>query len=270
MKKIAREVLSGLLVLGLILMGLAGCVDNTVESNGDDPPELPPDSSMTMDFSAFGGGKMAPATTAPGKNFQAAAGRVLILDVMVILTLAPPVALFKSAQTAVPVEQPDGSWDWNYEVQFLGQTYEADLIGELEGFKTVWSMNVTNLNRPIPLNYFEWYYGEAALNNMSGEWHFFDPATPDEQNEVAVIEWEIENNGDGQIKYTNTNERGVNVGDTLSYSVSGTTATIVFYNASENMVADIEWDLIDRHGSIKVPDYNGGNRAFWDENQQDM
>ena len=269
--RIVREALSIILIIGLILTGLSGCVENNVESDVDSEAlELPPQSSMSMDFSDFGGGKMAPGMVPAGKNFKAAAGRVILLDIIVIAVLAAPVGLFKSATTTVPMRQPGGSWLWDYDVDFLGQTYEANLTGSLEGFKTVWSMSVTNPSRRIPLDDFEWYYGEAALNNKSGSWHFFDPATPDDGNEVATIEWSVKGINKGTIVYTNTNERGPNFGDTLSYTVDGTTATILFYDASKNLEADIDWDLFTVEGSIKVPDYNGGERAYWDADQQDI
>lgn len=267
--KILKGSLVSILILGIMFTGLIGCIDNSTEGDSDEAPQLPPDSSMSMDFSAFGHGKMAPSATLAQKNFNAAAGRVIILDVAVILVLAPPVALFKSAQTTVPVLQPDGSWSWKYKVKFLGQEYDAHLNGRLEGFKTVWSMKVTNLTRLIPLDDFEWYYGEAALNNQSGEWHFFDPATPDEENEVAVIDWKVESNTKAKIEYSNTNERGVNFGDTLSYGIDGTTASIVFYDESDDLESDINWDIFTIEGNLMVPDYNGGERAFWDENKED-
>ena len=271
MTKIMRNLLSSILILCIMLTGLAGCIENAAESeNGDTPPELPPDSSMTMDFSAFGYGKLAPSAAMSQKNFNAAAGRVLILDLGVIIILAPPAALFKAAQTTTPILQPNGSWLWEYKVKFLGQEYEANLTGRLQGFKTVWSMKVTNLALPNPLDNFEWYYGEAALDNRSGEWHFFDPATPEEANEVLVLEWSVKNNGDGGIMLSNTNERGEGFGDELSYSVDGTTATVEFFDNSENLTAFIEWDLITIAGCIRVPGYNGGKLACWNENKQDI
>ena len=43
-----------------------------------------------------------------------------------------------------------------------------------------------------------------------------------------------------------------------------------FYDASENLNADITWDEVTGAGSIQVPDYNDGERACWDEDQDDI
>ncbi len=273
MVEIIRRPLIGILILGLIFSGFIGCVDNNVVDEGDavtvEPPELPPVSSMTMDFSAFGGGKLAPSRALAAKNFGNAVTRVLLLDVAVILVLSPPVAFFKTAAGTIPVRQDDGSWLWDYTVNFLGQKYDVDLTGRLVGLKTVWSMKVTNTSRQIPLEDFEWYSGEAALDNKSGSWRFFDPATPNETNQIATIEWSIRADK-SEIVFSNTNGLDLNFGDVLSYSVEGTMALIAFYDASKNITADITWELETIAGSIKVPDYNDGERACWDENQQDV
>jgi len=269
MARIAKRVLIWFLISGLVFSGLIGCIGDD-EDDEDQALPLPPEDSMTMDFSAFGGGKMAPSAQLPGANFSNAAVRVLVLDVAVIVALAPSVAVFKGASTAVPVEQDDGSWIWSYDTIFLGSDFEADLTGSLEGPKTAWSMKVTSDAFAEPLEDFEWYTGEVALNNDSGSWRFFDYKTPDEANELGVIEWSIQSEGKNEITFTRTDTRSPDVDDILTYSVEGTTAAISFYDASEGITAEITWDLVTIEGSIQVPGYNNGERAFWDADKQDV
>lgn len=83
MRRITKKLLVGMLISGLILVSFAGCSEDEKEKIVKQPPSLPPDSSMSIDFSTFGGGKLAPGAPVPGKNFRNASGRVLLLDVAV-------------------------------------------------------------------------------------------------------------------------------------------------------------------------------------------
>ena len=235
----------------------------------DQPPELPPDASMSIDFSAFGGSTLAPGQL-PGKNYNNAALRVLILNVAVIITMAPSVLTFKAAQSVEPVKQDNGSWVWRYPVNIPGHEIEASLTGSLEGFKTVWSMKVTSSSFDPPLEDFEWYIGESSLDNTSGDWLFFDYQNPDAGEEIASMQWLVESTSKSSLVFSNLSVEGENAGDVLSYSVDGTTALISFYKASDDTTAEIEWDLVSTAGSIEVPDYNNGERAHWDGNKQDF
>ncbi len=253
----------------MVFLGFAGCVAKEEEEIAQ-IPELPPAASMTMDFSAFGGSKLAPDLLPPGKNFTNAATRVLFLDVAVILALAPPATFFKSASNAAPIDQGDGSWLWSTDVIFLGKKYQANLTGIPKVFGASWSMKVTSDQYKVPLDNFEWYKGESTLANTSGNWQFFDPDVPKEAKQIATIEWAVEAVDKGKIVFTNTDNRNPNFNDKLTYSVDGTKALITFYDASENIASEITWDLITTAGSIKVPNYNNGERAYWDENKQNV
>lgn len=270
MASIAKKILVGT-ALFIVILGFVGCA--TEEDNEEEiaqTPELPPTASMTMDFSAFGGSKMAPELLAPGKNFTNAAARVLFLDVAVILALTPPATFFKSASNAMPIDQGDGSWLWSSDLIFLGKEYQANLTGITKIFGASWSMKVTSDQYKVPLDNFEWYKGENTMANTSGNWQFFDPDVPEEAKQIATIEWTVESVDKGKIFYTNTDDRSPNFDDKLTYSVDGTTASIMFHDASENIISEITWDLVTTAGSIKVPNYNNGERAYWDENKQDV
>jgi hypothetical protein len=271
------------LVLGLIFSAFTGCgSDNGVDSEletetlGQAPP-LPPDSSLTIDISAFGGGKMAPEVKIPGKNFRNASVRVLLIDTAVVAVLAAPVTVFKAAKTTIPVSQGGGSWLWSFTTTVFGNTYEANLTGTISGLNVLWSMRVSSSSPNLPLDDFEWYTGETNLSNTSGFWRFFDFRAPDEKNEIGTIEWttnpsviDFQPDHKSEIEFSNTDPESPNFEDRLNYSVEGTTASISFYDASEDINADITWDLVTIAGSLKVPNYNNGERACWDENKQDI
>ena len=247
----------------------AGCGEEDKETTTQIPP-LPPDSSMSMDFSVFGGGEMAPGAPIPGKNFRNAATRVLLVDAMVIATLAPSVTVFKAAKNTTPVEQQDGSWLWSYTITYLGSVFKANLTGRSQISKTLWSMKVTNTSLKMPLDNFEWYTGECSSNNKSGKWQYFDHLAPTEAKEIGTIEWSVLEGTKSKIVFSITNQNSPYIGDTLTYSLEGTTVSISYYDASEKITADITWDIVTTAGSVKVPGYNSGERAYWDENKQDV
>lgn len=268
MAKLVERFLVSILIL--IFVSFMGCGTDDDEEESEKPPQLPPDSSMTMDFSAFGGGKAAPGLLLPGTHYINAATRVLLLDAAVIIALAPPAAVFKNARSVTPVPQDDGSWLWSYTSIFLGIEYEANLTGWLAGNQVAWSMRITTDSLKTPLEDFKWYEGESALDNKSGTWRFFDAANSDESNQIGTIEWSVQDVDKAEIVFSNTNPKDPNFGDTLLYSIEGTTALISFYDASEDLTGEIEWDIETIAGSIKVPYYNNGERAYWDEEKQNV
>jgi len=272
MGRMAGKTLIWFLVLGLMFGGLIGCSEDGDDDEDEtaEAPQLPPDASMTMDFSAFGGDKMAPSDDPPGANFVNAAGRVIILNVAVIINLAPSVIVFKAASNTIPVQEDDGSWTWSYTAEYLIHTFEANLNGRMEGFGTLWSMRVSCDTLDVPIENFEWYTGEVKLNNSSGSWQFFDHKTPDAAKEIGTIEWEVEDKDTSNLIFSNTDPDSPDLGNTLTYSIDGTTAEISFYTASDDLTAKITWDTVTLAGSIMAPGYNNGERAYWDENLQDV
>ncbi|MEK7399438.1 MAG: hypothetical protein AAB116_21055 [Candidatus Poribacteria bacterium] len=258
------------LITSLICPSFIGCGSDNDNEDNTTPPSLPPDSSLTMDLTTFGGEKMAPASQAPGKNFSNASIRVLFLDVGIVIALLPATTVFKAAKSVEPVKQDDGSWLWSYKTPFLGQTYEANLTASLEPDKVVWTMKVTNPTFKTPLKNFQWYVGESALNNSNGSWQFFDPATPDKVTEIGSIEWTVKSLTKGEIAFSAKNPNNQIFGDKATYSIDGTTVLVTYFDSSAKITAEVTWDTVTTAGSLKVPDYNSGNRAYWDENKQDI
>jgi hypothetical protein len=265
MVKIAKKMLIWLLALGLMSGGFMGCSET---DDDDDALPLPPDASMSIDLTAFNGDKMAPSVLAPGENFNNAIARVAIVNLAVVIALSPGTTVFKAASSATPVEESDGSWTWKYTAKWLFHTFEANLNGRMEGFGTVWSMKVSCDSLDVPVDNFEWYTGEVQLDNSSGSWRFFDYKTPDMAREIGTIEWEVKDRDTSELMFSNTNSESEDNGDTLTYSLDGTTAEISYYDDSEDLTAEIIWDTITIAGSIMVPGYNNGERAYWDEDLQ--
>jgi hypothetical protein len=219
MMKLVKGILISMLISGLMFTGFIGCSSNDEEES--QLPTLPPDSSMSMDFSAFGGGKMAPSAPIIGKNFINAATRDLFIDAAVIITLSPSVTVFKAAKSVAPAIQSDGSWVWTYPVAYLGHEYEAKLTGRIEGVNVLWSMKITCPTIQPPLDDFEWYTGECAIDNTSGTWRFFDYKFPNDAKEIGIIDWSVTALDKGKLEFASTNTSVAIVGDVLTYSIDG-------------------------------------------------
>jgi hypothetical protein len=273
MHKLTRSrILITLLTLSFLLACFTGCGED--DDDGDSSGEaltLPPDSSMTMDLSAFDGDKLgAPVPTVPGAqlNFGTAAMTALVVNTTVVVKLATPVAVFTNAKTATPVEQDDGSWLWSYSRTIGLRTFSANLTGKDEGDKITWSMRISS--DTIPLDNFEWYKGTSAKDNNSGSWQFFDPGTPDQANPTYAIEWQVERGVKRERTFTNQEAGSPDLGNVLLYSVEGDMAGINFTEAAKDTTTIIEWNFKTTAGSITAPFYNKGEKACWNENKQNV
>ena len=269
MMKLPKRILVTMLISSLIFSVLVGCGNNDNDEESE-LPALPPDSSMSMDFSTFDAGKLAPSLPIPGKNYMNAAARVLAVDSAVIASLAPAATVFKAAKSATPVSEDDGSWTWKYKVAYMGNEYSAELNGKVVVDENFWSMKINCPTIQPPLTDFEWYTGECASNNTSGTWTYFDYKYPDEAKENGNIEWSVSLVKESKLVFTCENSDSEIFGDILTYSLNGTTAAMKYYDSSEDITADITWDTITGAGSIQVPKYNNGERAYWNENRQDV
>lgn len=274
MRRIMKETLIGIIISGLILTGFIGCVEEDVDK-GDAPP-LPPISSMSIDLSAFGGGRAAPSQLLPGRNYLRAVTTIVLLDTAVVAVLASPAAVFTAASSTVPVQQLDDSWRWSYAVRDrFGYQYQADLTGRVVGAKTLWSMKVSTDALSPAVRNFEWYTGESSFDGTTGRWRFFDIGTPYDRNEVGTVDWGTILRGvsgatKSELAFSSTDIRSPFFRDTLSYSIDRTTAQMSFYDASERAISAITWDTATTAGSIKVPGYKSGERACWDQFHQDI
>ncbi len=262
-----------LLTLSFLFACFAGCSEDTGEDANGEAPPLPPDSSMTIDLSTFGGDKLeSPELNAPSAqiNYVVATTTVTLVSAAVVVGLATPVAIFTVAKNETPVEQDDGSWLWSYSKTIGLTTYTANLTGKTEGDKTAWSMSISSNALLKPLDNFEWYTGTCTTDNTSGSWQFFDSTTPDQANPTVAIEWEVGLGLQGiksELTFTNNKADSPHLGNVLRYSVEGEMASMSYYNADEDTTAIIEWNLDTAAGSITAAN---GEKACWDEDKQDV
>jgi len=250
-----------------LLAALAACGDDPVtpDNNNGTPPDLPPLTSMTGDFSIFGapgGGE------AVGPNFTNAALRVIAAQVVTVVALAVPVATFAAAANNTPTFEADGLWHWRFTAVHLGQTHTAHLSGSVQGSDVVWTMEITSPSHVPPLEDFVWFGGQGRVDRTSGTWTFYDPSMPSTSTALLRIDWtHVSATEHG---WTATALGGDGVGDVFTADVDGDDHLITYMDASEQTTVEIYWNAADGSGYIIAPNYNGGLKACWDFNQDDV
>lgn len=256
----------------LMLISVAACSDDPTSPDAGDPPELPPLTTMTGDFSFFGSPSQSASPSAleagaSNANFANAALRVFAAQVVTTATLAVPVAVFAATANNTPTFEDDDLWHWRFTAMHAGETYMSHLSGRIQGNDVVWSMAVTSPTHDPPLDEFTWYGGVGRVDRSSGTWTFYDPSSPSTATEVLTIEWTHVSATDHG--WQATVERGEGSGDVLSATVDGSNRLLTFQDASEGTFVEIYWNAADGSGYLIAPGYNGGVQACWDTNQED-
>jgi hypothetical protein len=253
-----------ILTLGLIVL-IASCESDKTTNPEDQAPAIPPQSTMLIDFSEF------PDTTSgledqivSRNNWGWAYSNVRVWNSVLTLTLATPVGAFLESFNHRPVQQPDGSWLWQYNVTNQEPIYTAKLYGKTTTDGVEWRMLLTKVGE---FTDFEWFTGLSNLPATEGTWTLNkDPNTP---TEFLYIEW-----------YRDTQEETANVKYTKvtpalagqSYIFYGKTNEIPYnrfyqiFDAQDNRLIDIKWNYEMKFGRVKDPIRFGNENWYcWDE-----
>jgi hypothetical protein len=264
----------------LMMVQFIGCGGDAEDDEDDvsEAPPLPPAESMMVDLSTFD--ETVPG--APGalpfatyKNFGNAAIRVGTISSGLIASVSVPAAVFAAAILYEPEQQGADTWVWSYSVTVEYVTFTATLTGVKKGLSAIdWSM-VISTDAPLhPVQDFLWYTGTSDIANLAGSWRFYDVNTPTEQNPTVAIDWSAaEDGGTFGLTIESVDSRAENeyFGDVLSYSATlEDIASLSYEDTSENELWEIIWDIDTGEGSIKVPEYNDGEKACWNSLKQDV
>ena len=268
-----RPTVNRVISLALLAVLTACTTDSTAPTDPGAPPELPPPTSMSGDFSIFGTpgaghAQLTPVASHSSLNFANAAIRVLAAQVATVVGLAVPVATFAAAANSTPTFEDDDRWHWRFTTVQGGHTYTAHLSGAVGGSTVGWDMRITSPTHAPPLDEFVWYGGQGRLDRTSGTWTFYDPATPASPTAVLRIDWtHVSSTEHG---WEATALAGVASGDEFTAGVDGDDRLITYRDASEQAFVEIYWNAADGSGYLIAPHYNGGVKACWDTNQQDV
>jgi hypothetical protein len=257
-----------LLAAGSALLS-AACSDSSAPGNGQSPA-LPSVNSMKADLSLFDQAGASNANAAVvGSNFFAAALAVSVANAATTLVMAVPVATFAAAASQTPVFE-DGAFHWRYSTTVNGQAFQADLSGEGSGTQSLWAMHITASGTVPPLDDFLYYDGTAQLSGESGTWHIYDASQPSANRELLRIDWTHTGTTAWHVAFTNVTQGSPDIGDQLAYDVNGEARSVSFRDASAVTTTEVLWNASTHAGSIVAPSFNGGVKACWDTQFQNV
>ena len=271
--------LAALALLALFVPVLTGCGKQPASpaKSANEPPPVPPASSMKFDFNNFfdqhGAAQVHAAhpngvdATAAKSNWINAVTRIVYINLTVADLFAAPTLALQAALHTEPVLGDDGWFTWTYSFSDNGHDITLRLRGRIDGAIVTWRMLVTDPQATPAMNDFEWFTGETRLQNDRGFWIFNDRRNG-EAVAVARIDWNSASERDRSLSFRNVDTASADFGDQLEYRVADALASITFLDASTQASFDITWNELDGTGSLMVPDYNNGERACWDEHQE--
>jgi hypothetical protein len=266
-----KKILSLWLIIILSSVFFAGCK----KDNGD-PPALPPQESMTIDFSNFDFQKKSDAVVSGQKgtensNWEFSAGVAGVWKLIIGTTLIVPVTSFKLATDQVPVFLSDKTWQWSYSLTVATVTYKARLTGQIMSNDVAWKMYISK-EGANSFPEFIWFEGTSKLDGTGGQWILNQSSVS--PTPILQIDWTKTGSSLGTIKYTYVKtsdpfktsyiEYGLTVGSLDAYY------TIHYYNSNTLKFSDVnvEWNTITHNGRVKCLDYLGDtNWHCWDANK---
>ncbi len=278
MRTLAKNKIIALGVMLIFLIGLTTCDKEPTEPNKTAAPELPPAQSMQIDLSYF---KMNPERSlqksATSKwNFLAAVATVSYINTTVIVASIAPSLVFAAAISQQPKLQDDGKFHWIYSKSdtILGRviTFEVDLVGWIDETdqQSEWEVYVSSNNHIPQLHHFLWYQGRSEIGNKTGWWLFHDDKSPDSLIDVLKVEWDLSDENDEELIFTNAEELSNEYGDYLKYGIEFSDRFLIFFDASENKTNTIYWNAETGAGFIEWQNYHNGAKSYWDENHNDI
>jgi len=269
----------GVLFLVAVMYGPGGCTMPPGPSN-DEPPDIPPASTMVMDFSGFADEdtprvlpgdrdlRTAQVIEIDNGNWRWAAIHVGVWSVLLTVGLAVPVAAFGESFKHQPEQMEDGTWIWSYDVVVSGITHSAELHALAVDGDIEWNMFIT---KDGFYESFNWFSGVSNLAGTSGTWTL--NSSPDNPQPLLLIEWTRDAETDtGDIRYTNIVPDGAENGGYIFYGGSDGDYDTFYeiYNAGADKLINIEWNLDTGDGRVKDPVHFGDDAwRCWTADQTD-
>jgi len=289
--EIVIHTLYKLVMAGMCLIVLLSCActnGNNVTIRASTPPQIPPRESFVMDFNDFTtttdtavnherpvklvsfrkttGENYASTVYAFGdrSNWNYAAFNVGFWNIFGVLGLAVPVASFIEAFKYSPIQQPDYSWVWKYNVPVLNSVFEAELHGKYIDNGVRWEMYISKQGEYTG---FLWYYGESDFPASKGFWILKNK--PSNPSDLLRIDW-YRNLAQktNEIKYTNIVPGGSENGGYISYTFTTSSSfdsTYIIFNKGQNQTTYIEWNSSTQAGRVKDSiHFSDDNWHCWD------
>ncbi len=260
--------------LTLILILSAGLFTSCKKDKGE-PPVLPPQESMTIDFSNFSSLKKS-ADLIPSlkgtenSNWDFAATVAGVWKLLISTTLAVPVTAFKIAFDQNPASLSAKTWQWSYSATVATVIYKVRLTGQIGSSDVQWKMYVSKEGTGS-FPEFVWIEGSSKLDGTGGQWILNHSSQAPEA--LLQIDWTKTGTSIGSIKYTYVKNLDPFKGSYIEYGL--TTAdlnayyNVHYYNSTMLKFSDVnvEWNTTTKNGRLKCSDYLLGEWYCWDANK---
>ena len=244
-------------------------------------PGIPPVDTFLIPFEIFGNDLSTDSGVRVGGTFLSVVARIALgersnwnhalfnvgfWNAIVRVGLAVPVAAFVASFQNIPLKQPDGSWEWSYDVRVDGVVYSAKLIGKYIDQDVRWEMYISRENG---FQDFLWYYGENNETYTEGFWILKN--NPSEQDDLLRIDWSKGTDEVSAVRYTNVLPGGPENGGYIDvrHTPSSTYDYIwdIFNKGRDNHTI-IEWSSLTKKGKVKDPvKFSDEKWHCWDENK---
>jgi hypothetical protein len=259
-----KNLFSILLIITLSAGLFRGC-----ERKGD-PPVLPSPETMKIDFSDF----ISPSKSAYSRmnvkgidavesiNWELASNIAGLWNTLLAAKIVVPVAAFSAADKTQPYYLGSNKWEWKYNFDVAGTSFEARLTGQIRKIDIKWEMYISN-NGSGAFAEFLWFDGTTVISGKSGQWVLINNLLF--QQPMLQIDWILNGTAVGNVKYTyirESNDSGLKDTFKDSYIEYGLTTNDLnaFYNIHLNIsgVQDdfkdvfVEWSTTDHNGHIKA------------------
>lgn len=251
--------------LCILVLAVGGCSDDESPAAPTIAlaPAIPDPEALQFDFSFFDRGEtLEKSGDGIHANFVNAYLRAVVLGAMADLTLAAPTATLAVALHTIPAVQDDGSWIWSYVWTGYRHPIRVALRGMPAGDRVEWELRI-GAGGEVPTAL--WFEGHTTAGGAAGHWIFHDLDHPDHPVSGEVAWGDAE--GGRYLEFT-SHELESN-GDVLRFTDRDPDYGITFSPGAGGDLSFIRWNA-DGTGSLKVPDYNGGEEACWDRWQENV
>lgn len=252
-----------ILTILILLASMSACT-KTDDANPI-APDVPPTATMVMEIDdAF------TSKSAAKEHFNAAAIQVGVWNAILTVSLVVPVAAFSAIiHNEVPTFE-DGTWTWDSDFNVGVVAHNARLEATVTGNNVNWKMYISKEGEYTD---FLWYTGTSVIGNTSGQWIL--NADPNNSTPFLQIDWEVDNNGVTQIRYTNIIPAHNDEGGYIQYGVTENNpdydAFYTIYHTDGDFQVDIEWNRDTKAGRIKNPNHFLDNTWHcWDSTFQSI
>lgn len=258
--------LTAILFIPIIL--LMSCSDDDGAFVQGAQPELPPQSSMAPDFSAFKDGENGRLETT--QNWPYAAINVGVYSVIIYASLAVPVTAFQFAVDQTPsFDSNTGLWEWEYDVdlQSKGQ-YNVRLTASVDNQDVDWKGYISKAGQ---FDNFVWFEGQSNLAADAGSWDLYE--SPNTPSKWLSVQW-TKDESDATVNSSFTIEKeGDFKNSSISYSIDGNTpfdSHVTIVDTKNSNTVEIDWNSTTSVGRVKSP-LKFGDELFhcWDANLTD-